>query len=139
MLNPDRSLNRARVARIAFSSEKNLKTLNSITHPRIVEIMLRKAAECEQDIVIFDAPQLFEAHADVFCEKIICVLSDREKRLERIVRRDNLVKEEAELRMSVQFDERFFIDRSDSIIYNNGSVEELRARVKEVYGGLSDG
>ena len=139
VLNPDRSLNRARVARIAFSSEKNLKTLNSITHPRIVEIMLRKAAECEQDIVIFDAPQLFEAHADVFCEKIICVLSDREKRLERIVRRDNLVKEEAELRMSVQFDERFFIDRSDSIIYNNGSVEELRARVKEVYGGLSDG
>ena len=139
VLNHDRSLNRARVARIAFSSEKNLKTLNSITHPRIVEIMLRKAAECEQDIVIFDAPQLFEAHADVFCEKIICVLSDREKRLERIVRRDNLVKEEAELRMSVQFDERFFIDRSDSIIYNNGSVEELRARVKEVYGGLSDG
>ncbi len=139
VLNPDRSLNRARVARIAFSSQKNLKTLNSITHPRIVEIMLRKAAECEQDIVIFDAPQLFEAHADVFCEKIICVLSDREKRLERIVRRDNLVKEEAELRMSVQFDERFFIDRSDSIIYNNGSVEELRARVKEVYGGLSDG
>lgn len=139
VLNPDRSLNRARVARIAFSSQKNLKTLNHITHPRIVEIMLQKAAACSQNTVIFDAPQLFEARADVFCERIICVLSDREKRLERIVRRDNLVKEEAELRMSVQFDERFFIDHSDSIIYNNGSVEELRARVKEVYGGLSDG
>lgn len=139
VLNSDRSLNRARVARIAFSSKKNLRLLNSITHPRIVEIMLDMAAQCPQDIVIFDAPQLFEAHADVFCEKIISVLSAREKRLERLVRRDNLRREEVELRMSAQYDEQFFIEHSDSIIDNNGTVEELRARVKEVYGRLTDG
>ena len=139
VLNPDRSLNRARVARIAFSSKKNLRLLNSITHPRIVEIMLEMAAGCEQDIVIFDAPQLFEARADVFCEKIISVLSTREKRLERLIRRDHLRREEVELRMSAQYDEEFFIAHSDRIIDNNGTVEELRARVKEVYGRLTDG
>lgn len=139
VLNPDRSLNRARVARIAFSSKKNLRLLNSITHPRIVEIMLDMAAGCEQDIVIFDAPQLFEARADVFCEKIISVLSTREKRLERLIRRDHLRREEVELRMSAQYDEEFFIAHSDRIIDNNGTVEELRARVKEVYGRLTDG
>ncbi len=139
VLNPDRSLNRARVARIAFSSKKNLARLNHITHPRIVEIMLEMASRCEQDTVIFDAPQLFEAHADVFCEKIISVLSAREKRLERLVRRDNLRREEVELRMSAQYDEQFFIEHSDRIIDNNGTVEELRACVKEVYGRLTDG
>ncbi len=139
VLNPDRSLNRARVARIAFSSKKNLRLLNSITHPRIVEIMLDMAAGCEQDIVIFDAPQLFEARADVFCEKNISVLSTREKRLERLIRRDHLRREEVELRMSAQYDEEFFIAHSDRIIDNNGTVEELRARVKEVYGRLTDG
>lgn len=139
VLNPDRSLNRARVARIAFSSKKNLRLLNSITHPRIVEIMLDMAAGCEQDIVIFDAPQLFEARADVFCEKIISVLSTREKRLERLICRDHLRREEVELRMSAQYDEEFFIAHSDRIIDNNGTVEELRARVKEVYGRLTDG
>ncbi len=139
VLNPDRSLNRSRVARIAFGSKKNLQMLNHITHPRIVEIMLEMAADCAGDTVIFDAPQLFEARADVFCEKIISVLSDREKRLERLVRRDNLRKEEVELRMSAQYDEQFFIAHSDSIIDNNGTVEELRERVKEVYGRLTDG
>lgn len=139
VLNPDRSLNRARVARIAFGSQKNLQILNSITHPRIVEIMLDMANQCENRTVIFDAPQLFEARADVFCDSIISVLSDREKRLERLVKRDHLRSEEVELRMSAQYDEQFFIDRSDSIIVNNGTVEELRARVKEVYGRLSDG
>lgn len=139
VLNPDRSLNRSRVARIAFSSQKNLKMLNSITHPRIVEIMLDMAARCESDIVIFDAPQLFEAKADVFCEKIISVLSDREKRLERLVRRDNLRKEEVELRMSAQYDEAFFTAHSDCIIENNSTVDELRLQVAGVYGRLCDG
>ena len=139
VLNPDRTLNRGRMARIAFSNKKNLQLLNSITHPRIVEIMLEMAANCAGDTVIFDAPQLFEARADVFCEKIISVLSDRDRRIERLVRRDNLRREEVELRMSAQFDEQFFIANSDSIIDNNGSVEELRARVKEVYGRLIDG
>lgn len=139
VLNPDRSLNRSRVARIAFSSEKNLRKLNEITHPRIVEIMLETAAKCAGDIVIFDAPQLFEAGADVFCEHIISVLSDRERRLGRLIRRDNLRKEEVELRMSVQFDEAFFIAHSDIVIENNGTVEELRRQVAEVYGRLTDG
>ncbi len=139
VLNPDRSLNRGRVARIAFGSKKNLQLLNSITHPRIVEIMLDMAARCESDTVIFDAPQLFEARADVYCEKIISVLSTREKRLERLIRRDDLRREEVELRMSAQYDEQFFINRSDRIIDNNGTVAELRAQVREIYGRLSDG
>ena len=139
VLNPDRSLNRARVARIAFGSRKNLQRLNDITHPRIIEIMLEMAAECEGELVVFDAPQLFEAKADVFCEKIISVLSDREKRLERLVRRDNLRREEVELRMSAQYDERFFIAHSDCIIDNNGTVGELREQVRGIYGRLTDG
>ena len=139
VLNPDRSLNRARVARIAFGSRKNLQRLNDITHPRIIEIMLEMAAECEGELVVFDAPQLFEAKADVFCEKIISVLSDREKRLERLVRRDNLRREEVELRMSAQYDEQFFIAHSDCIIDNNGTVGELREQVRGIYGRLTDG
>ena len=139
VLNPDRSLNRPRVARIAFGSKRSLQLLNSITHPRIIEIMLEKAARCASGTVIFDAPQLFEAHADVFCDRIISVLSDKERRLERLVVRDNLRREEVELRMSAQHDEQFFIDRSDCVIENNGTVEELRARVGEAYGRLCDG
>ena len=139
VLNPDRSLNRGRVARIAFGSKRNLQLLNSITHPRIIEIMLEAAANSACDTVVFDAPQLFEAHADVFCDRILSVISDREKRLERLILRDNLRREEVELRMSAQYDEQFFIDRSDCVIDNNGTVEELRARVAEVYGRLFDG
>ena len=134
VLNPDRSLNRARVARIAFGSRKNLQTLNDITHPRIVEIMLEMAAKCERDTVIFDAPQLFEAHADVFCETIISVLSSRKKRLERLIRRDHLRREEVELRMSAQYDEQFFMAHSVLLIITARSMN-CAAGSKRFTGG----
>jgi L-threonylcarbamoyladenylate synthase len=136
VLNPDGSLDRRKVASIAFGSVEKLARLNRITHPRIVEIMLDEANRSAGEIVIFDAPQLFEAEVDPYCDHIISVLSDREKRMERLMERDGLTRQEIALRMNVQYGEDFFTAYSDSVIRNNGTMEELRAQVKHVYERL---
>ena len=135
VLKPDRSLDRAKLAGIAFGSAERLETLNKITHPRIAKLMLSEAARCPGDTVIFDAPQLFEAGMDIYCDMIVSVLSERERRLERLIQRDQLSREAIELRMSAQFDEDFFIAHSDIVIYNNGRVDELRKRLISLYEG----
>ena len=131
VLLPDGNLNRQLVAKIAFSTPENTETLNHITHPKISEIMLAQAKECESDTVIFDASQLFEAHQDVFCHRIIGVLADPAIRRKRIMQRDGLNREEAELRMSAQLSEEFFITHCDDILYNNGSAEAFADAVRD--------
>ena len=137
VLLPDRSLDRRKVAQIAFSGEKNLAMLNQITHPRIVRHMLDEAQRAGERLVIFDAPQLFEANADPYCDCIVAVLCDREKRMQRLMERDALTEQELALRMDAQFDEAFFRANADIMIENNGAADELRARVRALYERLT--
>ena len=136
VLTPDGSLDRAKVARIAFSDPSQLSKLNTITHPRIIRRMLEEAEQATGEPVIFDAPQLFEARAQVYCETIISVLADRESRIARLTERDGLSRDMIELRMSAQLDEQFFRDESDIVIENNGTADDLRKQVRELYERL---
>ena len=136
ILNPDGSLDRRKLARIAFSDPSKLSRLNAITHPRIIARMLEEAEQATGDLVIFDAPQLFEAGADAYCGTIICVLADRERRITRLTARDGLSRDQIELRMSAQYDEAFFRSLSDAVIENNGTSDDLRAQVAALYERL---
>ena len=121
-------LNRALLAKRAFADKISTEKLNSIMHPAIIE-------ECKKqsDIpCVLDAPQLFEAKAEKECYKIICVCANEEKRINRIMRRDNITEEQARQRISAQFDEKYYIDHSDFVIYNNGEdVNEQINRILE--------
>ena len=54
------------------------------------------------------------------CYKVIGVLADEDVRIKRVITRDNITEQQAKLRMSAQFDNDYFIDNCDYIIYNNG-------------------
>ena len=133
VLKADGTLDRQRVANIAFSTPENTELLNQITHPRIAAIMLDRAEKAASDVVFFDASQLFEAGEDVYCERIVGVVARQELRMERLLSRDRITAREAQLRMSAQFDEGFFLSMCDDILYNNGTREELYTEVRALY------
>ena len=131
----DGSLNRKKLGDIVFSDRDKLNLLNSITYPYITKEILNKIEELSQNnikLILLDAPTLFESRADDFCELIISVISERDLRLNRIIKRDNLTDEQAEKRMSCQYDNNFYINNSDFIIKNNKSIEDLKAKAKEL-------
>ena len=136
VLDEDRRLNRPLLAKLAFSSEQKLKRLNEITHPRIIALMLRQAAESDKDTVVFDAPQLFEAGADVYCDIILSITAPRETRIKRLMSRDNIDRASIELRMAVQYSEEFFRQHSDFVIENSGGFAGLKAQVEDLYNRL---
>lgn len=136
VIREDGSLNRSLLAERAFSSKENTKKLNSITHPVISGLMLYKAQEKFIDgyeAVILDASQLFESGLDKNCSLVFSVLAPYEERLRRIKERDGLTDTQAKARMAAQFPEQFFIDNSDYVIDNNGSPENLREQMHEVF------
>lgn len=119
-------LNRKLLASRAFSDKANTEKLNSIMHPAIIE-------ECKKQSKIpcvLDAPQLFEANAQNDCYKIICVTAPKEKRIQRIMLRDKITREQAELRINAQLDESYYTGHSDFVIRNNG--ENIEKQINKI-------
>lgn len=119
-------LDRKLLASRAFDTKEHTKKLNSILHPAIAE----KCKEEAQGLTVLDASQLFEANMQNDCYKVIGVLADEDVRIKRIIARDNITEQQARLRMSAQFDNDYFIDNCDYIIYNNG--EDIAAQTDNI-------
>lgn len=126
------TLNRQTLAARAFSSADNTALLGKLVHP-FVTARLFELLRGAEGVVVFDAPQLFEAGADVICDCVIAVLADDEVRLGRILSRDSITAEQAKQRMSAQLSEAFFREHSDFFIENNGSEQALKATARAVY------
>ena len=139
ILTENGTLNRKRLAAIAFSDPKNLAKLNRTIFPYItarIDKLIEELAAGGAEAVVLDAPTLIESGIDRKCDVVVSVLADTDSRLDRIIARDGLTEREATQRMSAQHDDSFYTERSRHIIYNNGTLEELEARVREVFGGI---
>jgi dephospho-CoA kinase len=139
IIRPDGSLDRERLANEAFSDSAGVGRLNSITHPYIMaqikkEIDELRAAGCQK--AVLDAPALFEAGADSLCNKILTVISTKERRHERITLRDGITASQADTRISAQQPNDFYTGRADFVIENNGTEEELTSAVERLAQSL---
>lgn len=141
ILRPDLSLDRKALAKIVFSDPGELKRLNQAIFPFITERIRHHIAACEQagaEVVLLDAPTLFESGADRLCGKIVSVTACDSLRLQRIRERDGLTEEEARRRMDSQLPESFFISHSDFVVRNNGTREELAEQARRVARSLKE-
>lgn len=136
ILSEDLSLNRKKLAEKAFSSKENTLLLNSITHPAIINRIEKKIKENADKTIVLDAPTLFESGVNKLCNKILCVLADKNIRIDRITARDNITREQALARISAQKDDNFFIKNCDVVIYNNtdpeGIVNQINSFLKDI-------
>lgn len=135
-------INRRLLASRAFSNEHNVLKLNEITHPYIVKEILSLINEFKtngNDIIIIDAPLLFEAGLDKICNRVIAAVAPLEVRVERIRRRDNLTQQEAIARISAQKEDDFYMSRADYIIDGQQNKECLKSKIKELISDLVEG
>lgn len=139
ILNDDGTMNRKTVAATVFSNKKELEFLTKTTHKYIIEKIKKWLFECEiagEKIVIIDAPQLFDAGAEEYCNFTLCVLADKNIRLKRIKMRDGIDEKSALARMQNQKDDAFFKEKCDYVVYNNGTTEQLEECANKIYAEL---
>lgn len=128
IIKDDGTVDRPLLAKKAFSSRENTDRLNALTHPYILQLVLKNIDELVSrgiTNILYDAPQLIESRSHLLCDHVITVLAKEEIRLERIMSRDKLSRENALLRIKAQHGEDFYIDNSDTVIENNGTQEEI--------------
>ena len=82
--------------------------------------------EAKEEKILLDAPTLYESGSDNICEAVIAVLSDRENRKKRIIARDSLTDEAAELRLTAGKNDDYYKERTQHIIYNDGTAAEFK-------------
>lgn len=139
ILFPDGSLDRKKLAERAFSSKEGTKKLGELTHPfihRLFEEEIKKAEEEGFSLCIIDAAALLESPSRSLCEKILVVFCPRELRLERILKRDALTREEAERRINAQGDDEYYLSQADAVIKNYPPFE-LEAEIENALKGAS--
>ena len=119
-------LNRALLAKKAFSGKENTELLNSITHPEIISAIKGIIENSNEQNIVLDAPTLFESGSDKLCDKIICVVANEKTRKERIAARDNISLEQINARLSAQKEDSFYINRADAVIHNDSDKKTLK-------------
>lgn len=126
-------INRQALRKIAFANDENLKKLNEITHKHILKSIRNDIEKIKREKstsgIIIDAPLLFESGFDKECDLTVAVIADNETRLERIILRDGISRENAMARISSQIPNDMLIFKCDYVIENNSDVAELKKNV----------
>ena len=140
ILHGDGTVDRRKVASIVFSDKKALNLLNGIIHPYVRRIIRADSqtayAESPKRMIVWDVPLLFETGYDEEVAKTVVVTARQSLRIERIVARDGSTRAAALRRIRAQMPDREKVRRADLVIRNNGSLEELEKRTREVFDEL---
>ncbi|HTF38196.1 MAG TPA: dephospho-CoA kinase, partial [Blastocatellia bacterium] len=106
VLAPDGSIDRQKLGAIVFGDEARRIRLNEIVHPRVIEEQNRLLQQAEakdpDGIAIIDAALMIESGGYKRFDKLIVVYCDRETQLERLMRRNQITREDAERRVAAQ-------------------------------------
>ena len=135
ILAPDGEIDRGAVARIVFSSRRQLKWLEELLHPLVVATYLRwreQLAELDEppDVCITEVPLLYEVGGETRFDKVVAVTASPAVRASRSVlatdqRGSRLIPDDEKLR------------RADFAYVNDGSREDLDAFATDVMARLT--
>ena len=117
----DGEIDRKKLGEIVWNDPVSLSKLNSITHKYIsyeIERHIKHLEEQGGKLLVIDAIALIESGLNQRCDIVVGVTASLEKRLSRIMNRDDLTKEAALNRINAQQPESFYRDNCDYILEN---------------------
>ena len=140
VIDPNQTINRQKLARIAFQDEFHQQTLNAIIHPyvfkKINNSFEKIKIENNHNCFVVDAALIYESGADTHMDYVIVVSSLISHRTERVMSRNNITREDFLKRASLQWPEEDKENMADYIIQNNSDLESLEKEAKKVFDTL---
>ena len=118
-------LNKAAVASFLLSSESNAKAIDAIVHPAVFEAFEQSGINWMESAIIF------ESGAYKLVDKVIAVIAPKEVRLQRVMQRDSISREQALQWMSRQQTQSKVISKSDFIVVNDG-VTSIDKQIRKI-------
>jgi dephospho-CoA kinase len=135
----DGTLDRKRLAAIAFSDEQARRDLNRITHPRIAAASAHAIAQWSDagaNVVFYEAALLVENRVHTGLEGLIVVSAPAEVQQQRLMVRDSITVEDAIARIAAQLPLADKIKVATWVIENHGDLADLEREVDRVVGDV---
>lgn len=136
---PDGEIDRAALGAIVFSDPQALAALNDITHPHIISAMqdridrFRQHPPAPDAVMAAEIPLLIECELEGVVDEVVVVAAEPETQQCRLTSRSGLTAEEARRRIAAQMPIEHKIERADRVIWNSGSIDDLRGSVAAVW------
>jgi dephospho-CoA kinase len=112
-------LNRKYIAGIVFKDTFKLEQLNALVHPVTIAAADKWMNEQSSTYVIKEAALMFESTAASNLDYVIGVYAPQHLRLQRVMQRDNVKREDVLSRMNNQLDETIKMKLCDFVIVND--------------------
>jgi dephospho-CoA kinase len=152
VLNPDGSVNRSKLAEVAFGPAtapqgqraSRIDELNRIVHPVVIrsqdEWMEEMGRQDPHAVAIVEAALILEAGAGERFDRLIVVTCSAEQRVARFAARQKIdleaARKEVTRRMAAQLPDVEKIKTADYVIDNSGSLDQTREQVRAVWEQL---
>ncbi len=132
----DGKIDREKLAEAIFSSSRDRIRLNRIVHPAVIDAIGSWLQEVEKSCgqpegAVAIVPLLYEAQAGCGWDAVICVATDRNTQIRRLLER-GLGRQDAARRIDAQMNVEEKAVRSDYVIRNEGGREVLREQTERI-------
>ena len=140
VLQDDRALDRKKLSELIFRDFEKRKKLESFTHPRIYEEFAKELNEIvAQDpnaIILVDIPLMIELNIQYIFHKLMLVYIPGVLQVERLMKRDEISREEAANRLKAQLPIEEKVGYADYVINNEGELAATQKQVDELWAKL---
>ena len=126
-------LNKERLSEIVFSDPEKRRRVNQIIHPHVLQAIRHEAERLQREegheLVGVEAALIYESGMEQMLDAVVVVTAPLDKRIAWLQQRNQLTRAEVEKRMQAQMPVAEKIKRADYVLENDGSLDQLRARV----------
>jgi dephospho-CoA kinase len=140
VLQEDRTLDRKKLADIAFKDMEKRKKIEGFTHPEIYGEFIRELTEITartpEAIILVDIPLLIELNFQYLFHKLLVVYTPEEQQCGRLMERDGISRDDAAGRLKSQLPIEEKVGYADFVIRNEGSLDETRKQVDDLWEKL---
>lgn len=122
--------------RIFFSDHDIKNQIEHFLYKRLPAAFQQKLPQNKLETVIYDIPLLFEKKLESHFDQVIMITTEESIQKERLIKRDGLDLNTHQNILSSQLSLQEKCSRSNFIIYNNGTKEDLKAQISDLYHKL---
>jgi dephospho-CoA kinase len=138
----DGSLDREKLARVAFASDESRRKLESIVHPVVrsrIDAEIRRARADRAPLVVVDCALLFESGLDADCGSTVVVDAPEPIRLARAASARGWSADETRRRAAAQLTAEEKRARADRVVVNDGDEARLAREAQAVFEAVVRG
>ena len=140
ILTPNGDIDRKKLGEIVFGNAEALSRLNQIMHPRIYDMVKAQLEEYQRqgvDVVVLEAPLLIEAGWTSSVDEVWVTVAPESTVLRRLEECSGLSEQQSLARIRSQLSSEERIRHANVVINTDCSLDELKAKVKELWQKLA--